>query len=293
MNDAKPSKASTPGSVLRALAAKECLALEHALVQRKRRQDGIHEVRKSSRRLRSLLGFLKPLSDQRVLTLDKNLKQLARGFSPLRDAHVAARTARLLVTSHEVTLTSTLLAQFDEHSKALLENALEKDPDWHRRHVKARRIAKAFDGLPWQELTPDAIKKALKRNIRRTKKARELALEDRSVASYHRWRRRARQLRYQLEFLRKARRTLHMKKKRLQQYDSRIKRLSLLVDRLGWRQDFQVFLKMLEQLPNSTEAVALREKLRETSSVLSKASPTLPKSKPDRSFIAHGAHASA
>ncbi|WP_158543203.1 CHAD domain-containing protein [Dyella psychrodurans] len=262
--------------------------MERALALRKGRHDGIHEARKSSRRLRSLLAFLPAAIDRRTTTLDKSLKQLAGGFSSLRDAHVAARTARLLATTHHAALTSSLLDALEDQSKATLKQALEKDPGWRRRRAKAHRIATAMARLPWQQVDAIEVRKALKQSIRRTKKAKKKALEERSVPAYHRWRRRARQLRYQLEFVRKVRRVMDIKKRRAERYDDRLKDLTLTIDRLGWRQDFGVFLRAVEQLPASPDVVALREGLRRKSSALSKVSPPMPKSRLDRAFVVHG-----
>ncbi|MFK2873601.1 CHAD domain-containing protein [Dyella lipolytica] len=288
MNDAKQCKSLDIGSALGALAAKECQSLEHALALRKGRHDGIHEARKSSRRLRSLLAFLEPRSDRRIASLDKTLKQLVDSFSALRDAHVAARTARLLAATHAATLTPSLMDALEHRSAALLDEALENDPHWRRRSAKVRRIAVAIEGLPWQQVTPSTAKKVLKQHVQRMKKVRQAALEERTTPAFHRWRRRARQVRYQLEFLRTARRKVGMKKRRTEQYEARIKRLSLLSDRLGWRQDFQVFMSALDQLPASIDIVALRAALSTKSATLSKVSPPEPVTKSVRMFIAHG-----
>jgi CHAD domain-containing protein len=292
MNDMKQRKSVDIGSALGALAAKECRSLEHALALHKGRHDGIHEARKSSRRLRSLLDFLKPRSDQQVASLDRTLKQLIDSFSALRDAHVAARTARLLATSHAATLTPSLMDALEHRSAALLNEALENDPNWRRRSAKVRRLTVAIEGLPWQQVTPSLAKKVLKQNVRRMKKARRAALQEHTTPAFHRWRRRARHVRYQLEFLRTARRKVGMKKRRTQQYEARIKRLNLLSDRLGWRQDFQVFLQALDQLPASTDMVALRAALSTKSAALSKASPPEPATTSGREFIAHGSRKS-
>jgi CHAD domain-containing protein len=288
MSDAEPRKGSPSGTTLYVLAHKECLALERALRLRKGRQDGIHNARKSSRRLRSLLTFLPSTVDKRKTALHKSLKQLAGSFSSTRDAHMAARTARLLATTHQAALTPTLLDAFEDRSKAILKQALKKDPDWRAHRAKVRRIVAAIARLPWQQVNAAEVKKAVKRNIRRVKKARKKALEERTAPAYHRWRRRARKLRYQLEWVHNARDAVGIKKKRAKRYDDRLKDLKLTIDQLGWRQDFAVFRKAVDQLPASADAIALRASLQRTSSSLSKASPPTPRSKVERAFVAHG-----
>jgi CHAD domain-containing protein len=293
MNRAKQNPGSDAGSALAALAVKEGRALERALAQRKERQDGIHKARKASRRLRSLLTFLLSASNRRSASLDKRLKKLAGGLSSLRDAHMAARTARLLAATHQAALAPPVLDALEERGKALLQSALEGDPDWRHRRVDAQRIVIAIARLPWTRIHTDEMKNALQRGGRRVKKAKQKACAERSEAAYHRWRRRARKLRYQLEFVHKIGHAMNLKKNRAKRYDDRLKDLRLTVDRLGWRQDFYVFLAAVDQLPATAEVVASRDALHKKSPSLSETSPPTPKSRLDRAFVAHGSHASA
>jgi CHAD domain-containing protein len=274
MGKAKCDRELNMGAVLGALAAKECHALQQGLAARKGYHSGIHTVRRACRRLRSLLAFLETSRDHPpVVVLNKSLRQLTHSFSDLRDAHVAIRTAQLLAGSHSAMLTPTLIEQLENRSATLLGAALERDPAWRRRCSKAARIAKAVETLDWQAITPSTTRQVLKHSVKRMKKARRIALEQRTDSAFHRWRRRARQVRYQLEFLRKARRMAAMEKGHAQRYGARIRQLGLIIDRLGWRQDFQVFLATLDQLPASDEVSALRQALTRKSALLSKTAP--------------------
>jgi CHAD domain-containing protein len=288
MSDAKQGKSSNLGSALHALANKECLTLEQALKARKGRQDGIHDARKACRRLRSLLTFLPATADRRVALLDKRLKQLGGSFASVRDAHMAAHTARLLATTHQAALTPSLLNALESRAKTLLKQALKKDPNWRGRRVKAHRIAAAMAHLPWQHIDADDISKVLKRHTHRVRKSRKKALDERTPPAYHRWRRQARKLRYQLEWVHKVQGAMGIKKKRARRYDERLKDLKLTIDQLGWRQDFTVFRSTVEQLPASADALALRKSLQQKAPSLSKASPPVPKSKADRAIVARG-----
>jgi CHAD domain-containing protein len=273
MNSANQAGSLKIGPALKALALRECRSLEHSLAVKKTHHERIHDIRKSSRRLRSVLTVFKPVSKQRAMALDKELKRLLHSFSALRDAHVAVLTARSMATTHE-TLTPALLSALEHRSATLLDEALEEDSDWHRRRTKVRRIVKAIETLPWQLVTPSLAKHAVQKSFRRVKKARRAAFEQRTVTTLHRWRRRARKLRYQLEFLCKARHMAGMKKKRTAQYGVFIKHLKSITDRLGWRQDFHVFLNALDHLPPSHDAAVLRQSLQMRSARLSKALPS-------------------
>jgi CHAD domain-containing protein len=274
MAKAKRSGRLKIGSALAALATEEGRSLQQALAERKELQDGIHDARRACRRLRSLLSFLAPFHDaQQAEELDQALRQLVHGFADLRDAHMATHTARLLANSHATTLTPAVIDLLETRARVLLEAALEHDPDWRERRSQVERIAAAVESLKWQNVTPSSAKKVLRHSVKRMKQARRAALEQRTDEAFHRWRRRARQVRYELQTLRKARRVTGIKKSYTHHYGTRIKQLGLITDRLGWRQDFQVFVATLEQLPPSPEVLALREALSKKSIVLAKASP--------------------
>lgn len=265
----KTTRESMPalGPALGALAARECRSLLRALAMRKKRQEGIHAARKSCRHLRSLLTLLP--SDQPTDALDRNLKQLADELAPLRDAHIALHTARLLAAAHETWLTSGVIDALQQHCERVLDDALADDPNWRHRRAQAQRIVEALHALSWQDVRASVAKKTIKRSKRRVKKARDDAQAQATPATSHRWRRRARQLRYQLEFLRKAQRMAGMKKR----YGERIKHLGALTDQLGWRQDFQIFLDAVQALPNSAEVRALRRQLALKTASWSKSEP--------------------
>lgn len=271
MNEAKHDSTPKLGPALGILAAGECRSLQRALAMRKKRHEGIHETRKSCRRLRCLLRFL-PASEP-TDALDRAIKQLARSFSPLRDAHIAARTARLIATPHETKLTPHIVKAFDSHSEHLLDSALHDDPHWRHRRAEAQRIASACSALHWEDVRPSSAKKTLKRTQRKMEKTQKDASIVRTTVAYHRWRRQARKVRYQLEFLRKARHMAEMKKRRTKQYGEQAKHLAAITDQLGWRQDFQVFLETTDLLPDSPDMLALRRALKTKSTKWSTSAP--------------------
>ncbi|GLQ89935.1 CHAD domain-containing protein [Dyella flagellata] len=266
-NDGRPAL----GTALGQLAARECRSLLRALAMRKRRQEGIHEARKSCRRLRSLLPLLPP--EQPTNAVNRGLQELAHALAPLRDAHIAARTAKLLATAHETWITPEVIHSLEHRCEQMLDNALKQDPHWRRRRADAQRIIASIHALAWADIRPSLAKKTLKRSKRRVKKAHSKARESRAPDALHRWRRRARKLRYQLEFVRKARHVAGMKKGRSQKYAASAKQLSALTDQLGWRQDFQIFLDAVEQLPTSRDVRALRRELPSKSASWSQAEP--------------------
>jgi hypothetical protein len=274
MNKAKRSGKLKIGAALAALATAECHSLQQVLAAGKGPHESIHAARRSCRHLRSLLSFLAPAADQQqAKAMDQALRQLVHDFSALRDAHMATRTAQQLASNHAATITPALMELLETRSKVLLEAALEQDPEWRERRGKVELMTAALAALNWQAISPASAKGVLRHSIKRMKKARRIALKERSNDAFHRWRRRTRQVRYQLDMLRKARRMTDMKKSYTQHFGRRTKQLGLITDRLGWRQDFQVFLDTLDQLPPSSDVLALREALTKKSMALAKASP--------------------
>lgn len=289
MNDARNESDLALGLALRAAAAKECRSLQRSLALKKQRHENIHRARKSCRRLRSLLVFVAPQQPtKQVVALDNALRQLLRGFSGLRDAHIAKRTARLLASAHETRLTPALLNALQKHSTTLLRNALKADPDWRRKRGKVERLTTKLQSLPWQDITPSGVRDVIGHSAKRVKKARKKAMDERTPDAFHRWRRRARKLRYELELASKARRAAGMKNARSKRYAARAKKLVLVTDRLGWRQDFQVFLQTLDALADTcVDAAALSHALKRKSSDLSSQTAlSTPKEKAIRAYVA-------
>jgi CHAD domain-containing protein len=288
MSDAKQDSSQRIGLALGALAAKECNSLQRALTTKKQGHNRIHRARKSCRRLRSLLAFLASQPTRQVAALDNALRQLLRGFSGLRDAHIAKCTAQLLASAHEARLTPALLDALQNHSTKLLRDALKADPDWRRKRSKVERLTTKLQSLPWQDITPSRIKDVIGHSAKRVEKARKKALNERRPDAFHRWRRRARKLRYELELASKARRATGMKNARSKRYAERARKLLLVTDRLGWRQDFQVFMQTLDALADTcVDAAALSHALKRKSSDLSSQTAlSTPKGKAIRAYVA-------
>ncbi|HET7331989.1 CHAD domain-containing protein [Dyella sp.] len=271
MNTSRRDNLPTLGLALGTLAARECRVLQRALAMRSKRQEGIHKARKSCRRLRSLLPLLPP--DAPIDKLDQNLRQVAHRLAPLRDAYIAARTARVLASAHPSRFTPEIIRAFDDRTNALLGYALNEDPNWRQLRADVQHMAAAISAMPWQDIRPGQTRKTVKRARRKMKRAREKALSERTPPARHRWRRRARKLRYQLECLRKARRMAGMQQARTKRYGDQAKQLGVITDQLGWRQDFQIFLAAVEQLPDSPDMQMLRRALASKSASWSKSEP--------------------
>lgn len=192
-----------PGPRLAAAADRECRRIVRALADTRHRHHGIHRARKAIRTLRAQLGLLKPALDrpdrERLRRIDGRLKRLCRSLSPLRDAHVAAVTASTLrsavTPAARWALEAALVARRDE----TLENALRQDPGFRDRRQAMAAIRTEVAALPWHGLDERAAKRALRRSRKRAERAEGKARRLPTSPMRHRWRRRLRRLRLQLE----------------------------------------------------------------------------------------------
>lgn len=197
---------------LQTLARDEVTALLDALADTRAPHRGVHEARKAIRRLRSLLLLgRKPFDDQGV-AIDAALKTLATSLSALRDAHVAAETASKVRRSHDDDANrerwAKLRRQLAGRRDTVLAADRAADPAFAERRAETTTLGTTIDALPWHAIDARAVRKALKRSLRRIERAQDAAMAPRSTLEQrHRWRRRLRRLRMQwsaLKSLRKA-----------------------------------------------------------------------------------------
>jgi CHAD domain-containing protein len=159
--------------------------------------DAVHEYRKSLRRARATLALVAkalPRSERRAVR--KALQEARRGLGNARDHAVAPETlASLPLSDEERTI-----------AKAVLDAAAEAMPA--RQEIKqslaegaARALAQAeaLEAALPPSLTWSTIVKGVKSTYDEARAARKAAM--RSTTSFHRWRRRSKELGYQLDVL--------------------------------------------------------------------------------------------
>ena len=251
------------GSSLAALARKECKAVAKALANRKDRHRGIHEARKALRRLRSLLALVDDAVGHETAKIDIALRNQAKRLSALRDSQVAVAMAEKLAaddaTGEWAIAAQVLAVQRD----LLLETELGKDPGFARRIAAVADIAMVFDKLRWKRVSQKSLQQAIKRSHRRVSKAERDAAEQGTPASLHRWRRRVRRLRLQLEAVHALNRLSGVAIQASEVHKNKsTKALGRLADQLGWRQDIQVLRAALRTFPDAAILANMRRRLR-------------------------------
>ncbi|MBB6244550.1 CHAD domain-containing protein [Rhodanobacter sp. MP1X3] len=258
--------ADTPpvtGTFLAALARKECKAIAKALGNRKDRHRGIHEARKAIRRLRSLLALVSDAVGHETAKIDIALRNQAKRLSALRDSQVVVAMAEKLAIGDETGEWAIAAQVLAVQRDLLLETELNKDPAFARRTAAIGDIAIVFDKLRWKRVSQKSLQLSIKKSHRRVNKSEHDAAEQGTPASLHRWRRRVRRLRLQLNTIHALNRLAGSKIQTSDTHKSKsAKALARLADQLGWRQDIQVLRAALKTFPDPRILASLRKRLR-------------------------------
>jgi len=167
------------------------------------RHSGIHEARKFIRRFRAVLQLCGSNLDIATERVDHAARSLGKSLSTLRDAHVVVQlaTKRLKGTalSQHRSAWRQLRDSLKHRRSQLTDKALGSDPDFSRRRRAALKLAERFAALARPDTTPETVLIALRESSARVRRAERGATKDPSLANRHRWRRRARRLRMQLQ----------------------------------------------------------------------------------------------
>lgn len=259
MND--PAAPAPTGTAARALARarEEADAVLAALVPTADVHGSIHDARKAIRRLRALLQLV----DQRldVGIADRILQRTGDSLSALRDAHATIGTAeRFARRDHE--RWQPVVVALAQRRDALLATALVQDPGFERRRSWVRRALARIEAAPWHRLKAADLRRALERGRRRADKARKRARRDADADALHRWRRRVRKLRMQVEAVATIKPAL-VASLGGERHADQAERLHALSDRLGRRQDLDVLRTLLEGMPGLDDRDALLDQVRE------------------------------
>lgn len=201
---------------LRRVAVEQCDLALHAL------SDGptdlaVHEVRKSTKRLRAMLRLIRhEIGDTRFSIENASLREAARVLAPLRDAHVHAAAVDQLRERFSGHLDPEAFAGMADRlrRRRLLAYAVALESDEWRKVVYALRSARArYAAWP---VDPEAarahgmevvrhrfrsVADGLSRTYGRGRQEMGEALRSPTADNFHAWRKRVKYLRHQLELL--------------------------------------------------------------------------------------------
>jgi CHAD domain-containing protein len=160
----------------------------------------VHEYRKSLRRARAVVTLLRPcIGKPAAQGVVRHLQDAFRATSALRDADVLPATLSSLPPVPE-----------DEPARRAIELGLQLDQIRARRETaetlarclpSLRALPAALDVLLSPEFSAHEIERGLARSRRRERRALERARQTGSDEDLHEWRKRVKEVRYQVELL--------------------------------------------------------------------------------------------
>ena len=168
------------------------------------RTEDIHQVRVQCKRLRALLRLLKPVSDRKALDQENaRIRDAARALSAFRDAFVAGETLKRVfddTAPRRVQDAAVLLGV--KHGG--LKRKRDLDASFENAARDLREMVATLRRLPVRARGWEAVAPGLERSYRRAQtsylKCRKHHAEQ-LAECFHEWRKRVKDLAYQLEFL--------------------------------------------------------------------------------------------
>lgn len=240
--------AADPGPALQQRALEECSLIASALSAAVAHAPhaSIHAARKAIRRLRALLGLL----EGTALALDETdqrLQGLGDSLSDLRDAHVVLQAAALLQDRHAGEAWPTIIDGLTRRRDRLLQQALQRDPGFRRRLRSVAQVQAGLSAQSWRQVRRSTLRANLQRSHRRVRKAARRAEVGGNAEALHRWRRRVRRLRMQVELGHGLH--LHLHAAALQTGKQDARELHRLSDALGEQQDLRLLHNLVKAMP--------------------------------------------
>lgn len=228
------------GSRLGRLLQHECQAAIDALAAGGDVHAQVHEARKAIRRARSLIALVEPELDAEAA--DAILKRTGDSLGALRDARAVTLTAIGLHKRRPDPGWAQAASALARRADRLVARELALDPGFAKRRRAIRRAARQLEALPWNALESAGIRAGLVRQGRRADKAAQRARKSPEAQNLHRWRRRVRRLRMQVDAL------AQLKIRILDQDPVVARRLHRLSDELGAHQDLAVLVDTLRRM---------------------------------------------
>jgi CHAD domain-containing protein len=175
------------------------------------RSEDVHQIRTGLKRLRALVRLVEPAMTKRAAAAELEVfRDAGRHFAAARDGYILVHTLETLSTDlrrgdgHPV-LRATIGRLREENAAAVA--AILDERDAGSRAVVAglrearQRWATGTDGLLAGGLVPDELVAGFRRTYRRGRKALERARAGTTAENLHAWRRRVKDLDYQLEII--------------------------------------------------------------------------------------------
>jgi CHAD domain-containing protein len=198
-----------PGAALHGIADDQLSRASHYLGwQGGHRHKGVHQARKSIRRVRSILALVGTALGPGAEALTYLLSEINQGLSRTRDAQALVEAIdHLSAQTHEQKWLA-ILGRARRNAVAarhgVLREALAADPDLLQARGLLMQTKAALEGLPWEAVTRQELEAAFFLSREQTRKAAKKAGKTGDDEDWHRWRRKARRQSQQQRILAEA-----------------------------------------------------------------------------------------
>jgi CHAD domain-containing protein len=244
-----PKPAMSIPTAMALFASRECRGIARSLANTKDRHAGIHAARKGLRRLKSLLRLGSEVFGDALVEVEARIGKLATGLSPLRDAHVAVTLATHLGGPRPAAGWAEAILVLEHRRDGRLAEALHKDPRFLKRRHAMRDLCDLIERLPWRLVKRGIVEAALDAGQRRVASAQKRVRKGATPANLHRWRRRARRMRMQLQYWKRVLSATHKPAHhRAKQDKAATHAMAKLSDALGAKQDLRALRVQLRAI---------------------------------------------
>jgi CHAD domain-containing protein len=210
-------------------------------------EEGVHEARKSLKRLRALIRLLRvELGDDRYARVNAGLRDAGRSLAAVRDAAAIARVLETLVGDH-ADVSATEVGRACERLRAAQARA-EPGTDAEATVERLNTIRRELAEFPIRDEL-DPLLAGLRRSLHRGRRAARAAREQPTTEQLHAWRKRVKDLRHDAELLRDA------DPKRLRSIRAQARELA---DVLGEDHDLGLLSRVAADCPTLVAQIARR-----------------------------------
>jgi len=163
-----------------------------------RMHEGVHQARKSLRRVRAVLALGAGVLGPGAELIDREVRRVNRRMSRMRDAQALVETLdRLLKRTKSPDELPVLRRARRVAAQARADSARREraeDPDLAQKRLLLTTLHAALPALPWNALTETRVRDALDFGLGRIETAGARARASDRDKDWHRWRRRVRRL---------------------------------------------------------------------------------------------------
>ncbi len=164
-------------------------------------EDAVHEARRCIKRVRSALRLIRPAIPHTYARENRRLRDIGRSLSELRDSHALIQTLGDLEKlrggkeprRHAFADARTFLeSRGQQIERTMEEGGMDQSIS------RLKEALKDIQKLTYAKVNPETISKSIYKTVKRGMKAFAAAENDRKSEKFHDWRKRAKDLRYQL-----------------------------------------------------------------------------------------------